>query len=99
MSNLQLGAANAGETLIALEPWDSVWPEVSALVAEHHAEVDEGVEPRRPLAIDVPRMRAMSMMGVLMIVTARKGGKLVGYLTWQVMPDLESEGLLIAQQG
>lgn len=98
MSYVQLNPATSG-TIIACEPWDSIWPEVGRLAEEHFDEVDGGVEPRRKLKLDVPRLRAMSLMGCLLIVTARRDGRLVGYYTWQIMPDVESEGLLIAQQG
>jgi hypothetical protein len=100
LSHVQLDiAADSAGIIIARESWDSVWPEVSELAAEHFAEVDGGIEPKRPLKIDSARMRSLSLMGILQIITARKAGKLMGYCTWQIMPDIESEGLLIAQQG
>lgn len=81
------------------EPWDSFWPEADALAREHFAEVDGGVELHRPYKPDAARMRALSLMGLMRIYTARLDGKLVGYLTWMIMPDIESEGLVIAKQG
>lgn len=81
------------------EPWDSFWPDAEGLAAEHSLEVDTGIEPRRRYAPDVARMRALNVMGTMRIFAARRDKKLVGYFTWMVMPDLESEGLVIANQG
>jgi hypothetical protein len=44
-------------------------------------------------------MAAASDAGVLRVYTARRGSKLIGYLTWQVAKDLESRDLLVAFQG
>lgn len=108
MSNLQLSQSpEATEMLtphikgltVEEESWDSAWPEAERLAAKHFEEVDGGVESRRVFAPDVAKMRALNAMGVLRIFTARRDGKLVGYFTWQIMPDLESQDLLIAQQG
>ena len=84
---------------LAREGWEAIWPEVNELATLHAGEVERGVEPRRRFKIDAARMQQASDAGVLRIYTARRGSKLVGYLTWQVMLDVESEGLLIAQQG
>lgn len=81
------------------ESWDSAWPEAQVLAAKHFEEVDGGIEVRRKFNPDVPKMRALNAMGVLRIFVARREGRLVGYFTWQIMPDLESQDLLIAQQG
>ena len=70
-----------------------------ALAEAHFEEVDGGVEPRRPFKLDRNLMRAMDELGVLKLITARIKGEMVGYYTWEVGPDVESEGLLIAQQG
>lgn len=104
MSSVQLAAAQeAPHPLLGLvidaESWDTFWPEADALAREHWDEVDGGVEPRRRYAPDVARMRALSLVGAMQIFTARRDGCLVGYMTWMVMPDVESLGLVIAQQG
>jgi hypothetical protein len=107
MSNLQLSAAapqaeplapQVGLT-VSEESWDSAWPEAQVLAAKHFEEVDGGVEIRRHFAPDVSKMRALNALGVLRIFVARRDGRLVGYFTWQIMPDLESRDLLIAMQG
>lgn len=84
---------------LASESFAQIWPEVDDMFREHFGEVDGGIEPRRPYRLDAGLMEAMWRSGSLRITTARREGKLVGYCTWNVMPDVESAGLLIAQQG
>lgn len=85
---------------VALEPWSSdLWADCRQLAADHFEEVDGGVEPRRRFKVDETLMRLIYEAGSLKIVTARQDGQLIGYYTWQITPDIESEGLLIAQQG
>ncbi len=82
------------------ESWQSIWPEVRGLTEAHSEEVDSGVESRREFKLDLEQLQAASDWGILRIYTARRPeGQLVGYLTWQISMDLESEGLKIAQQG
>lgn len=89
-----------GEYAIALEPWtDALWAEMKPPAEAHFGEVDGGVEPKRPFRLDLRAMQALADAGALKVVIARKAGELVGYYTWNVFPDVESEGLLIAQQG
>lgn len=85
---------------ISLEPWsDEFWSECERLATDHFEEVDGGVESRRPFKVDGRLMTALQDAGALQIVTARKDGRLVGYYTWNVTLDVESEGLVIGQQG
>lgn len=85
---------------ITVEPWsDAWWAEAKPLAEAHVGEVDEGVEPRRRFKMDERQMALGSDAGVIKLVTAREGGRMIGYYTWQVSFDVESEGLLIAQQG
>lgn len=84
---------------VELEPWESFWREACPLAEAHSAEVDSGVEPRRRFKVDERQMSLLQKYGVLKVFALRKDGALVGYLTWQVTKDLESEGLIIAQQG
>jgi len=77
-----------------------MWEEAKPLAEAHHAEVDGGIEPRRPFLLDEAQMDAMCASGVLKIYTARgQDGKILGYFTWQVAGDIESLGLKIALQG
>jgi hypothetical protein len=85
--------------VIGPEPWDSVWPEVDALFAEHFAEVDGGDEPDRPYRLDEPTMRQANAIGQLRIVTARVDGALAGYCMWQISKDVESAGATFAEHG
>lgn len=86
---------------IAVEPWSAGWwADARPLAEAHFAEVDGGVEPRRQFKLDGRLMGLMQEAGALHLVTARSGnGDMVGYFTWQTTLDVESEGLLIAQQG
>lgn len=84
---------------LRVETFDEVWPECDELASKHFTEVDGGVEPRRVYKLDYRAMRQLSQLGFLKIFTARDNGQLVGYCTWNVMPDIESQGLLIARQG
>ena len=88
------------ECVIDVEPWGSrFWADAKALAEAHFEEVDGGVAPGRSLKVNERLMGALSDAGVLKIITARIGGELVGYYTWNIQDDVESEGLLIAQQG
>lgn len=85
---------------VATEPWSGAfWSEAEALAKAHFEEVDGGVEPRRKLNLNLNTMQWASDNGTLKLFTARLDGRLVGYYTWNVMDDVESQGLLIAQQG
>ena len=86
--------------VIGLESWSAqFWRDAEALAVAHFDEVDGGVEPNRPFILDCDLMQALDQAGALKIVTARRDGQLVGYYTWNVSLDVESKGLLIAQQG
>lgn len=86
--------------IIELEPWsDGFWRDAESLATDHFEEVDGGIAPNRRFKVDEALMRLISDAGALKIVTARKADQLVGYYTWNVTQDVESEGLLIAQQG
>ena len=88
------------EISVAIEPFSSEWwPEAKRLGEQHFEEVDGGVEPKRPFKLDESIMIALEKAGVIKIFVARVSGRMVGYLTWQISRDVESEGLLIAQQG
>ncbi len=87
------------EVIIEVEAFPSMWPEVNDLFSTHFEEVDGDVEPNRPYKLNVQAMMALHYSGIMKIISARVKGKLVGYITWNVTPDVESDGLLIAQQG
>lgn len=85
---------------IGVEPsWTVFWNQARDLAKSHFEEVDGGVEPRRKFQMDHPRMVALVAAGSTVLVNAKRDGQMVGYFTWSIMPDLESEGLLIGMQG
>lgn len=84
---------------VGIEPFQHFWPEAKPLAEAHSAEVDSGVEPRRPFKVWEWGFKASQDAGALRVFALRKDGQLVGYLTWQISLDMESEGLIIAQQG
>lgn len=85
-------------TVIATEPWGSIWPECGALAAQHLLEVDGGTAERHR-GIDHLAIANADLLGAMRIVSARRDGRLVGYLTWTKTTDPESMGLRIANQG
>lgn len=84
---------------VTLESFDQFWPDAKPLCEAHAAEVDGGVEPNRRFKLDERLTRGLEDAGVLKIFAARAGRKIVGYFTWNVHLDIESEGLLIGMQG
>lgn len=75
------------------------WAEAGPMATEHFKEVEEGVEARRPLRLNTRLFRDLNECGAIKIWTARAGARLVGYITWTITPDIESEGLTIGKQG
>lgn len=88
------------EYLVQEEPWsEALWAEMRPLAEAHFAEVDGGVEANRPFRLDLRLMAHLRDAGGLLVVTARERGSPVGYFTWQISLDVESEGLLVGYQG
>lgn len=81
------------------EPFAAVWPEVQDLGVRHFDEVDGDVEPKRKFALDAVALHELSKQGIFIFLTARVDGLISGYFTWNVIPDMESVGLLVAHQG
>lgn len=80
---------------LGIERFQDCWPEGAALVKAEAAEV----EPNgRNLVPDIQALMSSEGMGTFKILVARKGGRIVGYLSWQVDFDVESYGTLIANQ-
>jgi hypothetical protein len=84
---------------IAWEPWSSVWPEGRPLAEAHFKEVEGNLALNRPCKIDERMMADAERVGALRVVGARVSGRLVGYCTWSLLPDPESQGLVMANQG
>jgi hypothetical protein len=85
--------------VVCCEPWtDALYEqELHPLVEAHAREVahDAGAH----FKLDLEIMRAIAAHGVLKVLVARRAGRAVGYLTWNLSRDVEAEGMLIAQQG
>lgn len=82
------------------EGWSArLWEEMEPLSRASFDEVEADLIEGRGFDPDVQRIGQSANAGLLRIFTARRDGKLVGYLTWQLGPDMESRGALIAHQG
>lgn len=76
--------------------FDELWPEVEILAARHFSEVNPG--SRREFAINADLLRRMNASGHLIIIAAWWDGELIGYLTWSLVPDIESSSI-VGDQG
>ena len=97
-ARVALADMDAGYT-VGIEPFQHFWAEAKPLAEAHSLEVDSGIEPRRPFKVWERGFRLAQDAGALRVFALRQHGKLVGYFTWQISLDMESEGLVIAQQG
>lgn len=87
------------DVVIREESWHDMAIEAEALGRHHFMETDEGIESRRPWKLDMRLMSLIADAGIFCIMAARDGEKLIGYHFWKIGPDVESEGLLIAEHG
>ena len=79
--------------------WQRFWLEAEPLARAHFHEVDNGVDDRRTFGPRAEVMADMHQRGIMRVIGARLDGKLVGYFTWNVLPDIESWGTPMAMQG
>jgi hypothetical protein len=84
--------------VVAREPFGSMWPEGEALAASHWQEVESEAPPQRKFNPDAVALNQYSCRNLLVAITAREAGKLIGYYTWTISGDLESKGLVVANQ-
>lgn len=84
---------------VGIEPFRTAWPDAEPLCHAHFAEVDGGAEPWRRFVPVVSVMQQLDEKGIMRCITARRGGKFLGYATWNIVPDIESHPLVYAQQG
>lgn len=82
--------------IFAVEGFEDCWPEAQPLLARHYREI--ATHQDIPLDVDVDAYRGLEQAGRLCIVTARDGGRLVGYAVFVVMPAPHYRGSLQAQQ-
>ena len=85
--------------VIAWETWETIWPDAESLARAHFNEVEGVLAKNRPCRIDERAMAEAERAGSLRVVGARVAGRLVGYCTWSLLPDPESKGLTMANQG
>lgn len=84
-----------GPALLETVPLD----QAIRLGALHFEEVNRGLEPRRRFDLDCDLLTFCAASGSLRIITAQRSSALLGYFTWTIQPDIESKGLLVADQG
>lgn len=84
---------------VGLESIETAWPDAEPLARAHFAEVEGEDRPWRPFDPNLAAMHQLNRTGNMRIVTARRGGVLQGYMTWLLIPDFESVGLVVARQG
>lgn len=84
---------------IGWEPFRTMWPDANPMITAHFNEVEGELAIKRPCGIDFETLIRLDEMGVMKCATARDNGRLVGYMTWMLAPDLESFGTLKAEQG
>lgn len=85
---------------VGLEFWPTFWPEAEALGKDHYLEANGGVEDSaHPYRINAAEIERFNTIGAIQICSARINGKLVGYMSWTIGKDLESEGVIQATQG
>jgi hypothetical protein len=84
-------------TIIQVETWQQFYPDCLPLMAEHHEEIVEDKE-RMPLDLDVDSCAAMDKAGNMLLLAARKEGKLVGYGIFLLSNSLMSKKVQCATQ-
>lgn len=84
---------------IAWEPLAPVSDEAAAMGAGHSVEVNGGALRGHPYKPNIPLMLQHEQAGSLRFMGARLNGRLVGYMIWTFVPDVESEGVMYADQG
>ena len=70
---------------IQVERWAKFYPDSKAIFPEHWKELALN-QGEIPLSIDEEKYFNLDRLGILLILTARDSGKLVGYYLWFLMP-------------
>lgn len=84
-------------TTIQVEKWEQFYPDCLPLMIEHHAEIVDDKE-HMPFDLDVQSCAVMDKTGTMLILAARKEGKLVGYGIFLINHSLMSKDVLCATQ-
>lgn len=90
-------AAMMSPVTIQEEDWFAFAPDGLPLIWEHYREV--GSYEHEVFDPNIPLIEVMAQTGLLQIVTARAGGKLVGYLVFTLSPSLKSRTEMNGAQG
>ena len=72
---------------IQVEPWATFYPDSKEIFPLHWRELALHQE-QIPLSIDEAKYETLDKTGILLVITARDSGKLVGYYLWFLMPHL-----------
>lgn len=94
-----LEAPNPQFLRIGWEAFVPFWAEAEPMATQHSREVNAGERHGHPFKLDVELLRQSERAGAFRVISARINGTLVGYCTWSFMPDPESAGVSIADQG
>jgi hypothetical protein len=73
------------QTTFEEEPWAKFWPDGQDLFPLHWKELALN-QDKIKMDVDAPRYEQMEQLGMLNILTARKEGKLTGYIMSFIMP-------------
>jgi hypothetical protein len=84
---------------IGWETLTSWWADAEPLAVAHYAEVNAGDRHGHPFKLDLPLLLDAERRGAFRVISARVNGELKGYITWSFIPDTESAGIVIADQG
>lgn len=83
---------------VGLEPWDSFWVDGESRFAGDSLDT-WGEFPGRPHKVNAAALAGEAAARRLIVVTARRNGKLVGYCLWHLGEALQSVGTKLARQG
>lgn len=81
------------------ENFADISEEVTQFACAAYMEVNPCGKPGHPYRLNVPLLVHMETSGNWRIMCARVNNRLAGYITWSFVPDAESEGVIIADQG
>ncbi len=71
--------------IFQVERWGTFYPDGKDIFPQHHREL--ALYPNQiPLSIDEAKYEVLDKADILLILTARDEGKLVGYALWFLMP-------------
>lgn len=84
---------------IGLESFRSIWADGQQMGWQHYLESNGGERPGHPFSPNVEGICQIESAGVFCGLSARVNGVLMGYISWSLVPDMESIGVLMADQG